>query len=59
LLAARLQSKQKRAAGDDVPVEQDTSQATSYWTCSMHPGVVEDGPGTCPICGMNLVERKQ
>ena len=25
------------------------------WTCGMHPQVLEDGPGTCPICGMNLV----
>src|SRR5262245_28848346 len=22
------------------------------WTCPMHPEVVRDGPGTCPICGM-------
>ena len=23
-------------------------------TCPMHPEVLEDGPGTCPICGMAL-----
>ncbi len=28
----------------------------SVWTCSMHPQVREDGPGTCPLCGMALVE---
>jgi Cu+-exporting ATPase len=24
------------------------------WTCPMHPEIVRDGPGTCPICGMAL-----
>ncbi|MBA4062738.1 MAG: hypothetical protein C0501_03355 [Isosphaera sp.] len=26
----------------------------SKYTCPMHPEVVADGPGTCPICGMAL-----
>ena len=34
------------------PVDAGTGQ---LWTCGMHPQVLEDGPGTCPICGMNLV----
>src|SRR5262252_7795281 len=25
------------------------------YTCSMHPQVVQDHPGNCPICGMKLV----
>jgi hypothetical protein len=25
--------------------------------CTMHPSVVRDAPGDCPICGMALVER--
>jgi Cu+-exporting ATPase len=24
------------------------------WTCPMHPEIVRDGPGNCPICGMAL-----
>ncbi len=27
------------------------------YTCPMHPEVVRDGPGTCPICGMALEPR--
>jgi membrane fusion protein, copper/silver efflux system len=27
--------------------------------CPMHPQVVQDEPGTCPICGMPLAKRKQ
>src|SRR6185369_247620 len=30
--------------------------AVQYY-CPMHPGVVQDQPGTCPICGMTLVPR--
>lgn len=25
------------------------------YTCPMHPEIVKDGPGECPICGMDLV----
>lgn len=25
------------------------------WTCSMHPQIQEDGPGQCPLCGMDLI----
>ncbi|MBL4625063.1 MAG: efflux RND transporter periplasmic adaptor subunit, partial [Flavobacteriales bacterium] len=25
------------------------------WTCSMHPQIQQDGPGQCPLCGMDLI----
>ncbi len=28
------------------------------YTCSMHPEIIKNEPGQCPICGMNLVEKK-
>lgn len=27
-----------------------------YYTCSMHPQVMKDKPGNCPICGMKLIQ---
>ena len=27
------------------------------YTCSMHPEVVQDGPGKCPKCNMELVPK--
>jgi hypothetical protein len=29
------------------------------YTCPMHPEVIQDHPGHCPHCGMNLVEQGQ
>lgn len=28
------------------------------WTCSMHPQVIQDQPGRCPICQMELVPKR-
>ena len=34
-------------------------KAAEIWTCSMHPQIRRDGPGKCPICGMDLVPVKK
>ncbi|WP_158278701.1 efflux RND transporter periplasmic adaptor subunit [Rhodohalobacter mucosus] len=41
---------------DDHSHEQVVNESgEQVWTCSMHPSVREDGPGSCPICGMDLI----
>ncbi|MEJ0081526.1 MAG: efflux RND transporter periplasmic adaptor subunit [Puia sp.] len=42
--------------GKNKPVE--TIQTKEVWTCSMHPEVIRDGPGSCPICGMDLIKKE-
>ncbi len=37
----------------DRPAEKPAPAGTKY-TCPMHPEIVRDGPGSCPICGMAL-----
>ena len=32
-----------------------TSQSFQRYTCPMHPQIVQDAPGKCPLCGMTLV----
>jgi Cu(I)/Ag(I) efflux system membrane fusion protein len=32
--------------------------SAQLWTCGMHPQVIQDHPGNCPICGMKLVPVK-
>ncbi len=34
-----------------------SSKASTKYTCPMHPQVIQDKPGTCPICGMDLVKK--
>jgi NADH-quinone oxidoreductase subunit J len=42
---------------EEQPAEhQEGSTGTSDWTCPMHPDVRQDHPGTCPKCGMTLIE---
>lgn len=34
-------------------------QGFTRYTCPMHPQIVQDGPGKCPLCGMTLVPLKK
>lgn len=36
-----------------------TLQMPVEYTCSMHPEVISDKPGTCPKCNMQLVEKSK
>jgi Cu(I)/Ag(I) efflux system membrane fusion protein len=38
------------------PHEHAKANVDSYYTCSMHPQVMQPGPGKCPICGMTLIK---
>lgn len=42
------------ACKDKKPGQQAAEKKQTY-TCSMHPQIIQEGPGTCPICGMDLV----
>ncbi|MCM0083570.1 efflux RND transporter periplasmic adaptor subunit [Geomonas sp. Red32] len=32
-------------------------QGKVLYTCAMHPFIIKDKPGTCPICGMALIKK--
>jgi len=48
-------------AADDTPAEHALKHMTAEYRCPMHPDIVRDEPGKCPVCGMDLVkvERQQ
>ncbi len=47
------------ACGPEPPASNAdaTTESASHdlYSCGMHPNVVQEGPGTCPICGMELM----
>ncbi|MCW3114903.1 MAG: efflux transporter, family, subunit [Segetibacter sp.] len=38
-------------------VTTEVAENKPAYTCPMHPEIVKDKPGDCPICGMNLVAQ--
>ena len=38
--------------------DSDETAQVQLWTCGMHPNVITEEPGQCPICGMNLTPVK-
>ncbi|MFC6224734.1 efflux RND transporter periplasmic adaptor subunit [Hymenobacter artigasi] len=40
-----------------APAQPVASTAAMQYTCPMHPQIVRDAPGQCPICGMDLVPK--
>src|SRR5258708_2448368 len=40
----------------ETPAGSATAKSSKHqlWTCAMHPQVVQDKPGKCPICHMEL-----
>ncbi|MBI2892486.1 MAG: efflux RND transporter periplasmic adaptor subunit [Deltaproteobacteria bacterium] len=36
-----------------------SAESQTVWTCPMHPQIVQNEPGECPICGMDLVPKQR
>lgn len=53
LFACSDAQKVKDTAKHDHAKEE--ASATKY-TCPMHPNVIQNAPGKCPVCGMDLVQ---
>jgi Cu(I)/Ag(I) efflux system membrane fusion protein len=52
LLAHRGEGARDAHAHEGAPA----AAAKEQWQCPMHPSIVQDHPGDCPICGMKLVK---
>jgi Cu(I)/Ag(I) efflux system membrane fusion protein len=43
-------------SSDEATATHEHSETEAeIWTCSMHPQIQQDGPGQCPLCGMDLI----
>jgi len=45
-------------AGESMVDQMLPERASTQYTCPMHPQIVRNEPGNCPICGMELVVRR-
>lgn len=45
-------------AADDTALEHAIKHADPTYVCPMHPQIVRGEAGSCPICGMDLVEQE-
>ncbi|MHB8205968.1 HlyD family efflux transporter periplasmic adaptor subunit [Mucilaginibacter sp.] len=59
VLTSILLSAMLVTACSDKKKQQASVQTKSgaIYTCPMHPQILEDHPGSCPICGMTLVKK--
>src|SRR3546814_2223999 len=48
-----LAKPEQYLSGAYLDAAEDPPEGTIY-TCPTHPGIRQEGPGTCPICGMAL-----
>lgn len=42
---------------DSGKPEHTVVKQKDYWICTMHPQVIMDRPGVCPICNMDLIKK--
>lgn len=43
--------------GNPFLTEKAASEGDELYTCSMHPQIIRNEPGNCPICGMTLIKK--
>jgi len=44
---------------EERPSPHEAHDESSLWTCGMHPFVITEEPGDCPICGMKLIPKRE
>jgi Cu(I)/Ag(I) efflux system membrane fusion protein len=58
MLQCAVPTEWEQAASTEAHVHEQgqggSGDEISHYTCAMHPSVEMDGPGKCPICGMEL-----
>ncbi len=55
MLAVVFSCKEKTKSATNETAGKHVHEVQTKYTCPMHPQIVRDQPGQCPICGMDLV----
>jgi Cu(I)/Ag(I) efflux system membrane fusion protein/cobalt-zinc-cadmium efflux system membrane fusion protein len=48
----------KGSSGPGADLESQETAGAQLYSCGMHPDIISEEPGNCPICGMNLTPIK-
>ncbi len=48
----------KKSPGEENEAANQQASAKQLYSCGMHPQIIQEGPGNCPICGMKLTPVK-
>ncbi len=48
----------KRSSGPKDLVQMGEASVKQLYSCGMHPEIIQEGPGNCPVCGMKLTPIK-
>lgn len=59
ILIGKISSGGDSAKDLDPVTHEHEAEESIVWTCSMHPQIRMDKPGSCPICGMDLIELSE
>ncbi len=59
-LAACNEKKKEDHSQNQQPavILSEAKDSNPFYTCPMHPQIIRDKPGKCPICGMALVKKE-
>jgi len=58
-LVLQTEVKNEEAAPSPPAAEKESGKKEAQkYQCPMHPSIVQDHPGDCPVCGMKLVKMK-
>ena len=55
--AAQAEGERLAGASGESAMEHALKHLDPKYVCPMHPRIVRDEPGSCPICGMDLVKK--
>ncbi|MGD8408434.1 MAG: heavy metal-binding domain-containing protein, partial [Thiohalophilus sp.] len=57
--SSTTQSEVNKPAEQETALSHAEKHLDSTYVCPMHPQIIRDEPGNCPICGMDLVLKEQ
>jgi len=57
IIGVFLSCSGNKVSGKESALNSGNAPVKKQYVCSMHPKVVQNMPGDCPICGMTLIEK--